>query len=232
MRIVKTPLPDLSVLPPILPPNLPRRMAAAVALAVGLTVQGAGPAQVQQSADTLLNCTACHALPPDGPAMFPVLNGQPADYLARQLEAYRTGARQHPQMQQTARLLGEGGALPMARMYAAAPPPRLRTPRGAFEDESTERLVFLGDPRRGIPSCASCHGTLRADPPGFEPGLARGAPVLHGQPQTYLAQTLRDYASGARRSDPMGRMRGISAALSDHEIGALAQYYASWETVR
>jgi cytochrome c553 len=209
------------------------RLRIFAAAGLGALFLTAGPAQVQDAA-TLLNCTACHKLTPDeGPAFFPVLNGQPAGYITRQLEAYRTGARQHPQMQQTARLLGEDGAGPMALMYSEARAPLLRADRGARTgDESVEALVFYGDPERGIPSCASCHGALRDDPPGYAPGLARDAPILHGQPESYVAQTLRDYASGDRQTGPMQRMQQIAAALSDYEMDELASYYAAWEVIR
>ena len=194
-----------------------RRILLAAALAA------AGPAGAQ-GADVLLNCSACHTVGPprEGavPSPYPNLNGQPARYLARQLEAYREGLRQHPQMQATAMALGQGAGA-IARLYADAPAPELTRTRAAGAAPVAERLVVEGDWDRGLPPCASCHA-LEPDARG------RLMPRLHGHPAPYLARQLRAYASGARRSGPMGRMRAFAAELTEAEIGALADYYASW----
>jgi cytochrome c553 len=174
-----------------------------------------------QSSDVLLNCSACHAIAPDRPAAaraFPDLNGQPVRYLERQLEAFRTGDRQHRQMELTAHALGAGHGA-MARMYADAPRPDFtRDAQGA-----TPELVMQGDWERGLPPCASCHSL---DP---DQDRARTSPRLHGQPETYLADQLHAYADGSRTSDPMGRMRAFAGRLGAEEIADLAAYYAAWE---
>lgn len=176
-----------------------------------------------QSADLLLNCSSCHALTPEAvPSLYPSLNGQPARYLERQLDAYRMGLRRHPQMQQSAIALGEGAGA-MARMYADAPVPQLE--QHAELPPAAIALVEEGDWSRGLPSCASCHGMAEA-------GEMRVAPRLHGQPAGYLARQLRAYADGTRQSGPMGRMRAYSERLSSQEITALADYYAAWRPAR
>lgn len=172
-----------------------------------------------QSADVLLNCSNCHTLQSDSvPSPYPVLNGQPARYIERQLQAYRNGLRAHPQMQQTATALGEGAGA-MARLYADAPVPDLQL--RAEPSSQALSLIEDGDWSRGLPPCASCHGMSKDDE-------MRIAPRLHGQPGGYLAAQLRAYADGSRRSDPMGRMRAFSQRLSSEEIGTLADYYEAW----
>lgn len=194
-----------------------RRLVVAIAVCV------AGPA-LGQGADVLLNCSACHTVGPprEGavPSPYPTLNGQPARYLERQLEAFREGLRQHPQMQATAMALGDGAGA-MARLYADARAPELSRTGVAGEFPEAERLVTEGDWSRGLPPCASCHAL---DP--SERG--RLMPRLHGHPAPYLARQLRAYASGDRRSDTMGRMRAFAGRLTEAEIGALADYYAAW----
>lgn len=178
-----------------------------------------------QGANVLLNCSSCHTVGPPladnrPPSPYPNLNGQPARYIERQLEAYREGWRQHPQMQATATALGEGAAA-MARLYADAPAPELTYTgaAGAFPDAL--RLITEGDWSRGLPSCASCHALDPQD-------RARLSPRLHGHPAPYLERQLRAYAEGTRRSDPMGRMRAYAGQLTEDEMTELARYYAAW----
>lgn len=58
--------------------------------------------------DKLQSCAACHGENGDKPLApdYPVLAGQYADYLAQALDAYRTGRRQHPIMNQQVEILG------------------------------------------------------------------------------------------------------------------------------
>ena len=65
--------------------------------------------------------------------------------------------------------------------------------------------------------CSSCHG---------EDGHASvaGIPHLAGQDETYLGLALRQYRSGARDASAM---RAVSGALQDHDIAALAAWYAA-----
>lgn len=183
-----------------------------------------------QSLDIILNCSGCHALDRTGDAsrapQYPVLNGQPARYLAQQLDAYRTGARQHPQMELTAQALGEGGAAGMARMYAHSFTPDYIFTGDPAQMETAITLNELGDFDRGLPSCQSCHALGDVD------GIDRSdrlAPRLHGQPARYLADQLRAYADGSRTTGPMGRMQAFSSQLTDAEIDALAAYFAAFE---
>lgn len=194
---------------------------------LALAVLTSSPMARAQSTDILLNCSTCHTVNTTGGTagrdIYPNLNGQPARYIERQLDAFRDGLREHRQMSLTATALGQGAGA-MARLYADAPTPHLefRVPSGAHE--TALDLVNEGDWSRGLPPCASCHAL---DP---EDDRARTAPRVHGQPEAYLGQQLRAYADGTRKSDPMGRMRAFSEVLSPDEISALARYYAAWET--
>ncbi|HYH19858.1 MAG TPA: c-type cytochrome [Azospirillum sp.] len=69
-----------------------------------------------------------------------------------------------------------------------------------------------------LETCARCHGYDGA-------GRGTGAfPRLAGQSAAYLYESLRAYASGAR---PSGIMQPPAAALSETEMRALAEYYAT-----
>lgn len=83
---------------------------------------------------------------------------------------------------------------------------------------SSALLDRLSDPLGPVlADCARCHGAE---------GLGRGAgafPKLAGQSETYLLESLRAYASGARKS---GVMQPIAAGLDDEVLQRLARHYA------
>jgi cytochrome c553 len=83
-----------------------------------------------------------------------------------------------------------------------------------------QRLIYAGDPKRGIAACASCHG------PG---GYRIGAPALTKQNELYIDQQLHAFAQGTRANDMNMPMRAIAAMLSESEMLALAQAYANEE---
>ncbi len=64
--------------------------------------------------------------------------------------------------------------------------------------------------------CLSCHGPQ---------GISRVAsyPSLAGESETYLAEQLEAFRSGARDNPMMG---SVARSLSDKDIAALAHYYA------
>jgi cytochrome c553 len=67
--------------------------------------------------------------------------------------------------------------------------------------------------------CQACHGL---------DGKAKlpEAPNLAGQSEIYLAKTLKDYRSGARKDDMMSL---VAPALKDQDIDDLAAYYSAIE---
>ena len=65
--------------------------------------------------------------------------------------------------------------------------------------------------------CTVCHGALGIS-------TAPDAPNLAGQPRQYLAAQLRQFRSGKRPSEVMNV---LAKTLSDEEIEALADWYAS-----
>jgi cytochrome c553 len=67
--------------------------------------------------------------------------------------------------------------------------------------------------------CAACHGEDGNGKPEFP-----DYPKLAGQYSDYLYHALRGYKSGARKN---AIMAGMAQPLTDAEMRALAQYYAS-----
>lgn len=162
-------------------------------------------------------CFTCHGLRGEGnDAGAPRLAGLPAGYLVKQLEDYADGRRQHGDMARIARHLSHADRIKVAEWYAALPP----TSAGAERPVAGASLYHDGDPTRGLPSCASCHGAR-----GEGRGLA--SPPLAGQPPAYLAEQLRLWRAGKRQNDPRRAMLAISRRLSESEIDRLSAYAAS-----
>ena len=89
-----------------------------VAGLIPIAAMSQGDAQAGKSAAGA--CAACHGR--DGISMAPDapnLAGQPADYLAAQLRAYRDGERAHEQMTLIAQGLEDGEIKDLAAYFAA-----------------------------------------------------------------------------------------------------------------
>lgn len=165
-------------------------------------------------------CIACHGETGISvSADFPNLAGQSGAAIYKQLHDYRTGSRVHALMTDLAKALEEPDIADVAAYYAGQPQ---RNPDPATLSPSAPpivQLVELGDPRRNIPPCASCHRAGSGGP--IE------TPVLAEQRDTYLRQQLQLYASGERHNDVYARMRLIAPRLTQEEIAGLAGYYGA-----
>jgi cytochrome c553 len=114
--------------------RIERRVALKVALAVLILtllplVASADAGDVAAGRRKALQCQACHGL--DGLSKLPEaphLAGQPARYLVKSLEEYRSGARTHDMMTLVAKNLSDQDIADLAAYYAAieisATPPR------------------------------------------------------------------------------------------------------------
>lgn len=174
---------------------------------VALSGGGAGAANA---------CFTCHGLRGQGDgAGSPRLAGLDIGYLERQLEAYADGRRRHSQMSWIARRLSPTDRKAVAAFYARMP---YRAQSGP--SRPAPLLYLHGDPRRGLPSCASCHGEKGQ-------GLGPANPPLAGQPVAYLAEQIEQWRRARRRNDPGDVMLRISQLLTPRESAALAAYAAS-----
>ena len=82
-----------------------------------------------------------------------------------------------------------------------------------------EALYRGGNNDNKVPACLACHG------PAGRGNPAATYPALNGQHSVYTAKQLRDYASGARKSDGKTHMmRDTASRLSDEDIAAIASY--------
>lgn len=174
-----------------------------------------------------LNCTACHGQGGVSPTtMIPTLAGMDAAVIYKQLDDFRSGKRLWGVMGALAKALSAQDWADVAAYFAAQPnglpvlganriPESGRSLRGA---DPAQRLVFAGDPQRGIAPCSACHG------PG---GYKLGAPALQGQHTAYIERQLAAFAQGMRQNDIFEQMRVVAKQLTPDEVHALAAFYGS-----
>ena len=164
-------------------------------------------------------CAACHGQ--EGVSvnpMWPNLAGQSASYIVSQLQAFKRGERVDPLMSSQAMLLSDEDMNNVA-VYFESLPAAVAAIGDASKVTKAEGIYRGGLEDKEVPACLACHGpTGRGNP-------AAGYPALNGQHTDYTAKQLRDYASGARKSDGTTReMRSIASRLSEDEIVAISSY--------
>ena len=185
----------------------------------------------QDGAFVALNCGACHGEGGVSTSDFtPTLAGMDSQVIYKQLDDFRSGKRLWGVMSAIATALTAQSSADVAAYFASLPgglkpitgeglPTGGRSLR---QQDPTIRLVFAGDPGRGIPPCAACHG------PG---GQKVGAPALQGQQSAYIERQLAAFAQGMRQNDINEQMRTIATQLTPIEMHALAVYYGAAQMV-
>jgi len=144
----------------------------------------------------------------------------------KQLQDFRSGKRPSFIMQQVLQFVLPESDPDLAAYYSMLPtssdPQDVRefpsAAPAAGHTTIAARLVSLGDGRRGIPPCQACHGPV---------AFVRGAPPLRAQNTGYILEQLEAFADASRANDINISMRSISAALTDEERRALAEYYGA-----
>lgn len=169
-------------------------------------------------------CAACHGSEGQGGnGMFPRLAGQPAVYLERQLEDFKSGARKNPVMTNPGGPLSAADRQALASYFSELDPPFSQGQAATASAAALARgrtLVTLGDWAQGVPACVSCHG---ADLSGVAPEI----PALAGQPADYLAGSLHRLQHASGRTLASATMGKVSRGLTDADIGAVSAYIAA-----
>ena len=162
-------------------------------------------------------CGACHGADGNSSlAMNPKLAGQHAKYLVKQLADFKSGKRNSPIMAGQAGSLTDEDRADIAAWFSSQTPSQGEAERDQVE--LGQALFRGGNPKSGVPACASCHG---ADGTGI--GSAN-FPALSGQHAQYIATELGKFKSGERSNDDASMMRDTAARMTQAEIDAVASY--------
>jgi cytochrome c553 len=149
--------------------------------------------------------------------MIPNLAGQYANYIAKQLRNFQTGARTHQIMSAMAQTINDAELMDIAAYFASQ---KKMQGNGKGEDPVAKNLFLKGDTSRDIPPCMSCHGE---NGKGKAPNIST-YPVIGGQHKGYLRAQLTHWRSGERSNSPDGVMNKVAKSLTDAEIEALTDY--------
>ncbi len=165
-------------------------------------------------------CAICHGPQALGNAAlgYPRLAGAPEAYLATQLADLAAGRRANVLMGPVAKQLSVAQQSALAAYLAALPPPPVAVPAGP--NALGETLALDGRDAGRLPACVSCHG-----PNGM--GVGSTFPALAGQPAAYIEGQLHAWQDGKRPPGPLGLMPAIAKRLSNDEIVAVSEYFAS-----
>jgi cytochrome c553 len=170
-------------------------------------------------------CTSCHGLQGQGTDSdyFPRLAGKPAGYLYNQLVAFRGGRRRYPPMNYLLEFLPDTFLQEIADYFAAQRPPL--PPRAVpivSKDilAAGQSLVTKGDPSRGIPACAGCHG------PSFT-GMEPAIPGLLGLQPSYISAQLGAWRYGTRTAAAPDCMQIVAGLLTEKDVTAVAAWLSS-----
>ncbi len=173
-------------------------------------------------------CTACHGVHGEGTpesGFFPRLAGKPAGYLARQLKDFQQGLRKYGPMEYTVSQLSPDYIREIADYFAAQEVPYSRSPLPQLPASTLRRgeeLVTHGDPSRGIPACAACHGSQLT---GVQPDI----PGLVGLPYDYISSQLGSWRTRTRATVAPDCMSEIANRLGASDITAVSAWLAGRE---
>ena len=188
---------------------------AGILMLASLGAQAAGDAAAGKTKSAA--CAACHSA--DGNSVnpdWPKLAGQHEKYTVKQLNEFKSGARENAIMAGLAAGLSDQDMADLGAYFASQPVARAETDPELVE---LGRSIFQGGiPKSGVTACMACHG-----PTGAGNGPA-GFAAIAGQHAKYTAAQLMMFRNESRANDEFGMMRGASLRLTDKEINAVASY--------
>jgi len=173
---------------------------------------------------------------------FPKLAGQHANYLVKQLKAFKAGERNAPMMAPLALGLDEKSMEEIALYYAGgkiSANPALTLPANDDDDDAPTKteeqkkaeldalitqggdLYRNGNLSREVSACVACHG------PYAEGNKPAAYPALHSQHAEYLIKTLMDFKNGQRTKNTENMMYMIAKKMTDDDIKAVSYYISS-----
>jgi cytochrome c553 len=196
----------------------PRRIALAAALVLGVwagqAAHAAGPLD-DRGALKSVTCAACHGQAGNSrSSAMPIIAGQDAAYLKKQIEDYAAGKRLSAEMEPYAKQVLNLGVDDVVAYFAS----RRREPTPIA---SPADAVARG--RSAAAQCVVCHG------PQGQGDAAKLIPNLAGQAPGYLREQLLLFKQDRRSpGDPaLAALKALLKTIPDETLEDLAAYYSS-----
>ena len=181
-------------------------------------------------------CAACHGA--DGISavdMYPNLAGQHADYIVKQLKAFKAGTRKDPVMAPMAAGLSDQDMADLGAYFqnvnkaesaSAASTTETAAPVAAkpaivADPLAGKALYQSGDKARGITACIDCHGK-----DGDSKVLIN--PNLSNQHAEYIEKQLHAFKNDTRSNASMNQ---VAANLTDADVANLGAYFKDTSAV-
>lgn len=194
---------------------------AVLCAAVAWTLPGSAWAQADEArARKIANgvCAMCHGDQGESTSeIFPRLAGQHAEYILKQLKAFKSGERKSTAMAEMVAKLTEDEMIALGRYYEKLPAQRENVKDTGLAAVGAY-LYQNGNKYSGVPACASCHGP---DAHG-----AVNLPRLAGQFSGYLFTQLKQFNKRQRTNDNVV-MHTVAEKMTELEMAAVAEYLST-----
>jgi cytochrome c553 len=186
-------------------------------------------------------CAACHGANGIGASdAYPNLAGQHADYIAKQLKAFKSGTRVDPVMGPMAAGLSEQDMADLGAYFSsldrsgstasanggdvteAGATATVQAPVAYAANASAGKSLYeLGDASRNIAACIGCHGKEGNSNVLIYPNLSK----QHAQ---YIAKQLHAFKDKSRTNYAMNQFAG---AMTDEDIADMGAYFTDTKAV-
>jgi cytochrome c553 len=188
-------------------------VAAALMLLAGLCHAQADDARAKKIIGG--SCFLCHGAEGESASeVFPRLAGQNADYIAKQLENFKTGKRKSSAMAPMVADLKPDEMVALGQFFASRPPHK-EAPKDTQLAAVGQYIYSQGNKFSGVPACASCHGPDGAG--------SNALPRLAGQHAAYLDSQLKQFNKRERNNDN-AVMHTVVEKMTALEMAAVAEY--------
>lgn len=163
-------------------------------------------------------CFVCHGMEGESSSeVFPRLAGQHGQYIAKQLENFKTGKRKSTAMADMSAQLTADEMVALGQFFEKQ---KVETEPAKDHDlAGMGKYIYLhGNKYSGLAACASCHG---ADAKG-----TASLPRLAGQYANYIETQLKQFHQRERTNDN-AVMHAIVSKMTALEMAAVAEYLSS-----
>ena len=161
------------------------------------------------------SCFLCHGSDGESASeVFPRLAGQNAEYIAKQLENFKSGKRKSSAMAPMVAELSPDDMAALGRFYGSRPPHK-EAPKDAPLAAVGQYIYSQGNRFSGVPACASCHGPDGAG--------SNALPRLAGQHAAYLDNQLKQFNKRERNNDN-AVMHTVVEKMTPLEMTAVSEY--------
>lgn len=208
-----------------------KKIIVSLVLGLGMLANVANAAgDVEAGKTKSATCVACHGANGIGTTdMYPNLAGQHADYIAKQLKAFKDGSRVDPVMAPMAAALSDQDMADLGAYFAglsknpanagdataAAEPAAPAVAEKVADAAAGKYLYENGDESRSIAACEGCHGKEGNSEVLIYPNLSKQHPE-------YIEKQLVSFKDHAR-IDPA--MNQFASSLTEQDIANIGAYF-------